>query len=287
MNKGGFHLKKYVLLIVVVVLVSSLIYVLRGPKQESGMQVLRIGVECDYAPNNWEEKTATEFNVPLSNASGFYAEGYDIQMAKLVAEKLKLKLEVKKIAWEDLIPALQRGEIDAVFSGMLDTDERRRLVAFTEPYEVKTTEYAVVVNRNSPYAEAKTMKDFQGAKFTGQKDTNLYASISQLPGAIAAPAVDTVPEMLDAVINGRVDGIVINLDTGRSYEATYSVLKVIEFPEGEGFEIGFSGICAALRLEDGELLKRVNKVLGEVKRSERQKIMDGTVARLLHGMSNM
>ena len=50
--------------------------------------VLRIGMECDYAPNNWQEDTATDTNLPISNLSGFYAEGYDIQMSKLLAEKM-------------------------------------------------------------------------------------------------------------------------------------------------------------------------------------------------------
>ena len=278
---------KYIILSAVVVLIVLAVYVTQNPEGKTSKQVLRIGVECDYAPNNWEEKEPTDFNVPLSNFSGLYAEGYDIQMAKLVADKLNFNLEVKKIAWENLIPALQNGEIDAIFSGMLDTDQRKELVAFTEPYEVHKTEYVVVVNKNSPYADAERLTDFHGAKFTGQKDTNLYASISQLPGAIAEPAVDTVPEMLDKVISGKVDGIVINLDTGRSYEAAHSVLKVIKFPEDEGFVIGFTGICAALRKDDTELLERINKILDDLKRSERQKIMDDTVARLIHGMSNI
>ena len=278
---------KYIILSAVVVLIVLAVYITENPEGKTSKQVLRIGVECDYAPNNWEEKEPTDFNVPLSNFSGLYAEGYDIQMAKLVADKLNFNLEVKKIAWENLIPALQNGEIDAIFSGMLDTDQRKELVAFTEPYEVHKTEYVVVVNKNSPYADAERLTDFHGAKFTGQKDTNLYASISQLPGAIAEPAVDTVPEMLDKVISGKVDGIVINLDTGRSYEAAHSVLKVIKFPEDEGFVIGFTGICAALRKNDTELLGRINRILDDLKRSERQKIMDDTVARLIHGMSNM
>ena len=278
---------KYIILSAVVVLIVLAVYITENPEGKTSKQVLRIGVECDYAPNNWEEKEPTDFNVPLSNFSGLYAEGYDIQIAKLVADKLNFNLEVKKIAWENLISALRNGEIDAIFSGMLDTDQRKELVAFTEPYEVHKTEYVVVVNKNSPYADAERLTDFHGAKFTGQKDTNLYASISQLPGAIAEPAVDTVPEMLDKVISGKVDGIVINLDTGRSYEAAHSVLKVIKFPEDEGFVIGFTGICAALRKNDTELLGRINRILDDLKRSERQKIMDDTVARLIHGMSNI
>ncbi|MBQ6113495.1 MAG: transporter substrate-binding domain-containing protein, partial [Synergistaceae bacterium] len=114
---------KYIILSAVVVLIVLAVYITENPEGKTSKQVLRIGVECDYAPNNWEEKEPTDFNVPLSNFSGLYAEGYDIQMAKLVADKLNFNLEVKKIAWENLIPALQNGEIDAIFSGMLDTEE--------------------------------------------------------------------------------------------------------------------------------------------------------------------
>ena len=278
-------MKKYVLLLVLAVCACVFAYVNSGKDQTPAKPVLRIGVECDYAPNNWEEKRPSAFNLPLSNQEGAYADGYDLQIAKLVADDMGATLEVRKIAWNDLLPALQRGEIDAIFSGMLDTEERRRQAAFSDPYEVTATEYSVVVNTSSPYANAKKLTDFSGAKFTGQKGTKLYSSIGQMPGAIAMPAVDNVSEMLDAVTNGKVDGIVINLDTGRSYEATHSNLKLIRFPENEGFEIGFNGICAGVRKDDTELLNRINMVIGRTTKNERQKIMDATVSRLLKNAS--
>lgn len=275
-------MKKYVALLVLVVGVFVAAYLGdKGTKPSAGL-VLRIGVECDYVPNNWEERFSTEFNVPIVNHEGYYADGYDIQIAKIVAEKLEASLEVKKIPWNGLIPALLNGEIDAVFSGMLDTQERRRTISFTETYEVRRTEYAVIVNRNSPYANAKRITDFSGAKFTAQKDTNLYSAISQLPGAVILPAVDTVPDMLKAVTTGQADASVINTDTGLSYEISYSNIKVIHFPENEGFKLGFSGVCAGLRKDSTMLISRINDALGGITKSERRNIMDSVISRILN-----
>ena len=50
----------------------------------------RVGMECAYAPNNWQEATATETNVPIFNVPGAYAEGFDVQWAKIIADHLGL-----------------------------------------------------------------------------------------------------------------------------------------------------------------------------------------------------
>ena len=274
-------MKKYVALLVLVLGVFVVAYLGSEREKPRAELVLRIGVECDYVPNNWEEKYPTDFNVPIANHEGYYADGYDIQIAKAVAEKLDASLEVKKIPWNELIPALQNGEIDAVFSGMLDTQERRRSISFTETYEVSRTEYVVIVNTGSPYAEAKRITDFSGAKFTAQKNTNLYSAISQIPGAVALPAVETVPDMLKAVTTGQADASVINIDTGRSYETSYKNIKVIRFPENEGFKLGFSGICAGLRKDSKPLITRINDALGRITKSDRRRIMDSVISRIL------
>ncbi len=269
-------MKKYI--IIMAILLSVFVYF--GVQYNSRkIRIIRVGTECDYAPNNWEEDRDTNSNVPLANKEGYYAEGYDIQIAKIVANKIGAKLEVKKIAWEDLIPALSRREIDAIFSGMLDTEERRRTISFSEVYEFESTEYAVIVHRNGKYANAKTLNDFAGARFTGQKDTNLYTAIDQLPGAIPRPPVDTVSEMLEQLLEREVDGIVINLDTGRTYERTYKNLMLIQFPKDEGFKFEFKGICAGVRKSDTRLLKEINDVLNELPTRERRRIMDRIVAR--------
>ena len=268
-------MRKIILLFIV--LLAALFYY---TKFHSEKKVFRIGTECDYAPNNWEEKRPSASNFPLVNNEGFYAEGYDIQIAKVVADDLGMTLEVKKIAWRDLLPALNRGEIDAVFSGMLDTEERKKLAAFSHTYEVKKTEYTVILNKQSKYINIKKLEELYGAKMLAQKGTNLDAAIDQIPGAIHMPPVDTVPEMLEMLVSNKVDGIVMNYDTGRSYERTYDNLKLIRFPEGEGFVLGFDGICAAVRKKDRDLLKKINEALDVISIRERQRIMDRTISRV-------
>lgn len=274
-------MKKYIVLLMIVACTFLFAYLGDSKKETHTVFTLRIGVECDYEPNNWEERSPTDSNVPIANHEGYYAEGYDIQIAKLVAEKIGANLEVKKIAWNNLISSLQTGEIDAIFSGMLDTKERKRTISFTETYEVSKTEYAVIVNTSTPYVMAEKLTDFKGAKFTAQRSTNLYAAISQLPGAIALPAVDTVADMLIAVTTGKADASVLNLDTARSYEVTYKNIKVIRFPENHGFNIGFNGICAGLRKNDSALIYRINEALNTITKSERKRIMEQTISRLL------
>ena len=268
-------MKKFIA--VILILCAVLTYKFYHPAKT---RVLRIGMECDYAPNNWEEKRETDSNMPIANHPGFYAEGYDLQIAKHIAEDLDAKLEVKKIAWNDLIRALNDGEIDAIFSGMLDTSTRKDSALFSVPYDVVKTEYTVVINTASKYANAKTLNDFSGAKFIAQAHTNLDNAIDAIPGVIHMTPVNTVSEMLNAVVTGTADGTVINLDTGRSYEASHSNLKVIRFHERSNFLHDFNGICAGVRRGDNKLLNEINDSISRLSKRDRQLIMDSVISRL-------
>ena len=265
-------------LLVAVMLFCATVYA--GIRYNSNSdRVLRVGTECDYAPNNWEEHKQTDSNVPLANKEGFYAEGYDIQVAKIVAQSIGAKLEVKKIAWEDLIPALNRREIDAIFSGMLDTSERKQSIAFTDTYEDRVTEYAILVQKYGRWANAKKLTDFEGARFVGQEDTNLDAAIDQIPGAIHLPPVATAAEMLHAINHNEADGIITDFEIINSYVKTYPHLKAIRLPKNETFVFDYTGVCAGVRKTDVKLAKEINSALKNISQHERQKIMDRSVAR--------
>lgn len=60
----------------------------------------RVGMECAYAPNNWQESEATDSNVPVENVAGAYAEGYDVQIAKAIADGLGKELVIVKLSWD-------------------------------------------------------------------------------------------------------------------------------------------------------------------------------------------
>ena len=268
-------MKKFIA--VVLVVCAVLTYKFYHPAKD---RVLRVGMECDYAPNNWEEPRESDSNVPLVNNPGYYAEGYDVQIAKHIAHELDADLEVYKLSWQELIPALNEGRIDAILSGMLDTDSRKEKIAFSVPYELNKTEYTIIVNADSKYANSKKLSDFAGAKILAQKDSNLDFVIDQIPGVIHMPPVVTVAETLQHVVNLDVDGLVINWDTGLSYERTYHNLRMIRFPDNEGFTHNFTGICAGVRKEDTQLLKEINDSIKGLSKRERQKIMDRAISRL-------
>ena len=109
---------------------------------------LRVGMECAYAPNNWQESEATDTNVPIENVPGAYAEGYDVQIARIIADQLGLELVVVKMDWDGLIEALNQGQIDAIIAGMADTESRKEAINFTSPYH--ETIYALMVNAGTP-----------------------------------------------------------------------------------------------------------------------------------------
>ena len=132
----------------------------------------RVGMECAYAPNNWQESEATDSNVPVENVAGTYAEGYDVQIAKAIAEGLGKELVIVKLSWDGLI--------DAIIAGMMDTAERRESINFSEPY--RETTYGLMVLADSPYLNATSIQDFSGAAVLGQQGTALDDVIEQIEG---------------------------------------------------------------------------------------------------------
>lgn len=106
-----------------------------APAQPTG--TLKIGMECAYEPYNWTElKSGTIGEVAISGEgkSGQFANGYDVQMAQYVANKLGMKLEIYAYEWDSLIPAVDSGAIDAIAAGMSPTVEREQQVDFTRTY---------------------------------------------------------------------------------------------------------------------------------------------------------
>ena len=60
--------------------------------------------------------------------------GYDVDIAKTLADRLGVKLEIKDMEWTGLIPALAAGKIDLIISGITGTLERAKSITFSSPY---------------------------------------------------------------------------------------------------------------------------------------------------------
>ena len=106
-----------------------------APAETTG--TLKVGMECAYEPYNWTDIDGQSYGaVPISGEGkeGLYANGYDVQIAQYVANKLGLKLEIYSIEWNSLQPALDSGTIDAIIAGMSPTAEREEQLDFTDTY---------------------------------------------------------------------------------------------------------------------------------------------------------
>lgn len=238
---------------------------------------LRVGMECAYAPNNWQEILKSENNLPIENVPGAYAEGYDVQIAKIIAQNLNLTPVIVKMDWDGLIEALNQGQIDVIIAGMMDTAERRQAINFSKPYH--STIYSMMLNKGSKFENAKDIQDFKGASILGQKDTALDTVIDQIDGVNHLAAVASVPDMIARLREGACDAIVINLENSKGYLASNPDFKVIIFEEGHGFTLPATGSCVGIRKSDTALLELVNKALETINQDERDVMWETAVER--------
>ena len=231
----------------------------------------RVGMECAYAPSNWQESAATDTNVPVENVAGAYAEGYDVQIARILADRLGKELVIVKLSWDGLIDALNQGQIDAIIAGMMDTAERRESINFSDPY--KETIYSTMVLAGSPYENAASIQDFSGAAVLGQQGTALDDVIDQIEGAVGS-----VPDMISRLQQGTCDAIVINEESAPGYLASNPDFRLITFSEGNGFTLPAKGSCVGLRKSDTELLAQINEILATIDSDARTEMWNTAVA---------
>ena len=107
------------------------------PVAEASTNTLRVGMECAYAPFNWTQDAPTTPDgseaVPIYG-SDYYAYGYDVAVAQMIAEELGMGLEIHKVEWSSIGISMDSGDYDCIIAGMGRTAEREMAYAFTDPY---------------------------------------------------------------------------------------------------------------------------------------------------------
>ena len=136
-------------------------------------KVLKVAMECAYAPYNWTQPDDSNGAVPI-NDSNEYAYGYDVMMAKKICDELGYDLQIVRLDWDSLIPAVSTGQVDCVIAGQSITTERLQAVDFTEPYYYATI--VTLVKNGSKYADAKSVADLAGATCTSTDPGCKYLS---------------------------------------------------------------------------------------------------------------
>lgn len=240
--------------------------------------VLKFAMECGYAPYNWTQPTDENGAVPISGSSD-YAYGYDVMMAKHVAEKLGLELEIVKLDWDSLVPAVQSGTVDCVIAGQSITSDRLQSVDFTTPYYYASI--ITLVKADGPYADAKSVADLDGATCTSQLNTVWYDTcIPQIPNVNQLPAQESAPAMLVALSAGKCDAVVTDMPTGMAALVAYPDFKLLDFAGTEGdFEVSEEEINIGISVKkDSPLTAQLNEALKDLTTDDFDSMMEEAIS---------
>ncbi|WNS76087.1 transporter substrate-binding domain-containing protein [Bacillus sp. DTU_2020_1000418_1_SI_GHA_SEK_038] len=244
-----------------------------GSAGDDSKGTFKVGMEAGYAPFNWTQIDDSNGGVKI-DGNAEYAGGYDVEIAKKIAEGLGKELVIVKTEWDGLVPALQSGKLDAIIAGMSPTEERKQTIDFSENYY--TSHFVMVVKKGGPFEGATSIQDFKGAKITGQLNTSHYAVIDQIEGVQKKPAMDNFPAMRVALESGIIDGYVSERPEGISASSANANFAMVEFEDG--FEADEADTAVAVGLVKGsDLTEKINEILAGISEEERQNIMDTAV----------
>lgn len=236
--------------------------------------VFKVGMECSYAPFNWLQPNSKGDAVEI--AGGWFACGYDVYIASKLAEAMNKKLEIVKIDWEGLLPALTSGKIDAIIAAMSATEDRRKAIDFTDKYY--TSKVVVVMKKGSKYESSKSIRDFSGARITAQLGTIHYKLIDQMPGVLKQVATDDFSSTIASLNAGKIDCYVSEKATALTTIHANPNLMYIEFNDENGFKLSKDEIEVRIGVKKGNrLLNEINEALKSIDENTRKQLMEKAV----------
>lgn len=205
---------------------------------------------------------------PYEYKEGDKIVGIDAEVAKLIADKLGLELEIADVDFDSIIPGVQSGKYDMGMAGMTVTDERKEKVNFSDSYA--TGVQVVIVKEDS---EIKSIDDLEGKKIGAQQGTTGYIYASDTPenggfGEENVTGYQNGALAVEALKGGKVDCVIIDNEPAKAYVAANEGLKILDTE----YVTEDYAICFAK--ENTELQEKVNDALKEL-------IEDGSVKKVV------
>lgn len=241
--------------------------------------VLTVAMECAYAPYNWSQPDDSNDAVPISNAPGEYANGYDVMMAQKLCDANGWKLEVMRLDWDSLVPAVQNGTVDAVIAGQSMTAERAEMVDFAGPYLYATI--VCLTKANGPLASAKGISDLSGT-CTSQLGTIWYNTcLPQIKGAQIQSAAESAPAMLMALETGTVDFVCTDMPTAQGALIAYPDMVILNFSDSDDdFAVSDEDVNIGISVMKGNTVLKdaLNSVLSTMSADDFNALMADAIA---------
>lgn len=242
-------------------------------KAAANGETFKVGLECGYAPFNWTQMDNSKGAVKIDGSAEF-AGGYDIEIAKKIADGLGKQLVIVKLEWDGLVPALTSGKIDAIIAGMSPTAKRKETIDFSNNYY--KSDLVMVVKKGGKYEGSSSIQDFKGAKVTAQLNTFHYSVIDQIKGVSKQTAMDNFPAMRVALESGMIDAYVSERPEGVSAETANKKFKMVELKSG--FTTSEEDTAIAVGVAKGSVLtSKINEILKNIPEGDQKKIMDTAI----------
>lgn len=241
---------------------------------------LYVGMECGYIPFNYTQTDGSNGAVKISNANG-YANGYDVMIAKRIAEKLGKELVIMKYEFNSLINAVQAGTLDFIIAGMSPTAERRESIDFSDAYY--ESNLVVVVREDGKYADATSLADFSGATLVAQMGTFHDKALQEQAadfGITRGTPMDTFPMMTMALSTGAIDGYIAEQPGAIADCASVDGLKYIPLVNNDtGFQnISPEDVQIAVGVKKGsDVTAQINAALVKISAAERDEMMENAI----------
>jgi polar amino acid transport system substrate-binding protein len=171
-----------------------------------GGKVLKVGSDTTYPPME-----------TIDEATG-QVVGFDVDVMNEICARINCKAEFITTAWDGIFAALQQGEFDMVVSGVSITDERDKIVDFSEPYIIVSQ---AILMRIAD--KGLTLEDFkQGKKLASQTATTNAQLAEELVGRENVNLYDTFAGAVAALKNGDVSGVIIDGTSASAYEQEFA-----------------------------------------------------------------
>ena len=199
--------------------------------------------------------TNAEFE-PFEYREGTDIVGFDVDIAKAIADKMGKELKIEDMAFDSLLLALGSDKIDFVAAGLTVDDERKKQADFTQTY-FKSKQVIIVKADNT---EISTVDNLVGKTVGVQLGTTGDLAISAVEG-VEVIRLDKGTQAVADLQNGKVDAVVIDEEPAKKMIAGKDDLKIIEAPFVE------EEYAIAIKKGDQALVDEMNKALDDLKAS--------------------
>ena len=217
--------------------------------QEKGKVV--VGMSADYAPY--------EFHYIDENGKDVIG-GFDVDIANEIADALGVELVIQEMDFDALVAALPAGKVDLVISGMNPTEERAKVVDFSEIYY--NSQHGILV-RAEDVDKYKTFADLEGVKVGAQLgSTQEQIARSEIPNA-DLQLLNNVNNLILELKAGKVDAIIMEKPV-----AEMAIKSNPELAVGNPiYEDKTGGNAVGMAKNNPELLAKINEVIKELNES--------------------